>query len=916
MILPTLLTNIFSNKQKSYKMVLIIVLLTEMKETGHLVVSLTKVKERFLAKLQEREASGLTVDQPPEKAGTSWNSMTVTNVQSVISTPIAALSSILEQKNDSIGFKKELYESWSDDVLSELYHYAQTELENYYSQQNKNAFSLKEMLSDILSSYLAAKRETFAGHRLGNLMRQEIPTELRKLPFIHQDLKIQGSVGQGNWATIPWIAIMDKRITETTRQGEYLVYLFAEDMKSVYLTFMQGVTIPVETKGKPAAYEYFRQKVQEIRDLLPLEGMIKDDAIYLTSGGLGQDYQVSTVAYYRYDTEHLPDDEQLIADLNNAVINYSEYVNHVVNPGIEPEQKIGFNYTISHLYAGQGIMKYLHDHGPDPATLDELISNQGTVLLSGDDVKHPKERIRHLGRALKDLGLLQISENDFLLTDLGKEYANHFNENKWELSDTQVRLIRGQLTNTENHTPFIRSINRAIEICQQLGTFTLDQFVPIFIDTLGMQGTWGEVTQKQRSIFMLNWLEILKFISKSGQMYTYAEWEETPLVDSLTVSERVATIKNFIASKGFMYPDHWIENFFLSLKAKPFVILAGVSGTGKTKLVKLFAEAVGAMASNGQFTLIPVRPDWSDPSDLLGYKDLSGAFRPGKLTEVLVEASKPENQHKPYFICLDEMNLARVEHYFSDLLSVLETQEWHNQRIVTTPLIHRDSLQNESDKQHYGNLYLSDNVYIIGTVNMDETTHPFSKKVLDRANTIEFNYIDLGQYPTGEGIQASDSTVNPPNSLLRSDYLQLVDVYRDYKQLTEETTELLVKINGILEQIHSHVGFRIRDAVCFYMIYNERFALLSNEAAFDMQLLQKVLPRIQGSSSSVKKALLQLMQVAQDRSLPISEYMEDASKLYLSMETLAAAKYPQSARKIAFMLRRLEEDGFTSYWLS
>ncbi|MDQ0902338.1 energy-coupling factor transporter ATP-binding protein EcfA2 [Paenibacillus sp. V4I7] len=916
MTLPTELSSIFSNKQKSYKMVLILALLTEMQATGLKVVSLLNLKQRFLSLLQERESNGLIVDQPPEKAGTSWGSMTVINVQSVITTPISALSSILEQNNESIGFKKQLYDSWSDDVLRELYTLAQTELENYYNELNSVSFSIKDALSDILSTYITAKKETFAGHRLGNLIRQQIPARLRKLPFIHSELKITGSVGQGNWATIPWIAIMDKRITETTRQGEYLVYLFSEDMKSVYLTFMQGVTIPIETKGKQAAYQYFKQKVQGIRHLLPLEGMVKDAAIYLTSGGLGQDYQVSTVAYYRYDSEHLPYDEQLIADLNNAVTNYNEYVNKVLNQNDEPEQMISFNYTISHLYAGQGILKYLYDHRPNAISLDQLISNQGTVLLSGDDVKHPKERVRHLGRALQDLGLLSINENQFSLTDLGQEYANHFNENKWTLSDTQVRLIRDQLNNAEGQTPLVRSINKAIEICKELGSFTLDQFAPMFINALGMLQTWGEVTQKQRSIFMLNWLEILKFVIKSGQQYTYIEWEETPLVDALTVIERIATIKNFIASKGFMYPDHWIENFFLSLKAKPFVILAGVSGTGKTKLMKLFAEAVGATASNGQFSLIPVRPDWSDPSDLLGYKDLSGVFRPGKLTEVLVEASKPSNQHKPYFICLDEMNLARVEHYFSDLLSVLETQEWDNHRIVTTPLIHRDSLQNESDKQVYGNLHLPDNVYIVGTVNMDETTHPFSKKVLDRANTIEFNYIDLGQYPTGEGMPASEGAAVPPNSLLRSEYLQLVDVYRDYKQLTEETTELLVEINGILEQIHSHVGFRIRDAVCFYMIYNDRFALLSKEAAFDMQLLQKILPRIQGSNSSVKKALLQLMQVAQDRSLPITEYMEDASKLYLSPETLAASKYPQSARKIAFMLRRLEEDGFTSYWLS
>lgn len=390
--------------------------------------------------------------------------------------------------------------------------------------------------------------------------------------------------------------------------------------------------------------------------------------------------------------------------------------------------------------------------------------------------------------------------------------------------------------------------------------------------------------------------------------------EEQPLVEHLTVNERLEAIKRYIRQKGFAYPDHLIENFYLSLKSKPFVILAGVSGTGKTKLVKLFAEALGANSDNKQFTLIPVRPDWSDPSDLLGYKDLSGSFRPGPLTEVLVEALKPSNRRKPYFICLDEMNLARVEHYFSDLLSVLETQEWRGEQIVTDPLIQAASLIHEDDRQTYGNLYLPDNVYLIGTVNMDETTHPFSKKVLDRANTIEFNYINLAQYPdTSDG-----TTVVPaPNSFLRTEYLQLVDVYQDFRELIEDTTAKLVEINQILEKVHSHVGFRIRDAVCFYLIYNQRFQLLKPDAAFDLQLLQKILPRIQGSSSSVRRVLLQLLEIALGKKLAKEELMEDASELLKDIEiTIQTAKYPQSARKMAFMLRRLDEDGFTSYWLS
>lgn len=389
------------------------------------------------------------------------------------------------------------------------------------------------------------------------------------------------------------------------------------------------------------------------------------------------------------------------------------------------------------------------------------------------------------------------------------------------------------------------------------------------------------------------------------------------LIDDEEVVEVINGIKAYINTMGFYYPPHLIENFYLSLKTKPFVILAGVSGTGKTKLIKLFAEAVGATTDNGQFTLIPVRPDWSDPSDLIGYSDLSGKFRPGQVTKVLLKASR--NRSRPYFICLDEMNLARVEHYFSDILSILETQKWEDESIVTDPVIQEDSLMQGEDQRTYGNLSIPENVYLIGTVNMDETTHPFSKKVLDRANTIEFNDIYLAQFPDEEpGMELSSAPT--PNQFLRSDYLQLVDAFNaDTKALITKTTHSLVQINNILEEIHAHVGFRIRDAVCFYMLYNQRFSLCSEEEAFDRQLLQKILPRIQGSSVSIKKVLLKLLKECVVATFAENDYLEDLGSLFEGTKLnrmISEAKYPLSARKIASMLRRLEEDGFTSYWLS
>ncbi|GIP60803.1 McrB family protein [Paenibacillus woosongensis] len=389
------------------------------------------------------------------------------------------------------------------------------------------------------------------------------------------------------------------------------------------------------------------------------------------------------------------------------------------------------------------------------------------------------------------------------------------------------------------------------------------------------------------------------------------------IIEDEEVAAVLSKIKAYIQQQGFYYAPHLIENFYLSLKTKSFVILAGVSGTGKTRLIKLFAEAMGANLDNGQYIQIPVRPDWSDPSDLIGYSDLAGKYRPGPLAKVLLKAS--QNPGKPYFICLDEMNLARVEHYFSDMLSILETQEWQDDRIVTAPIIHEESLVQDEDRVVYGNLSIPDNLYLIGTVNMDETTHPFSKKVLDRANTIEFHDIYLPQFPEEE----SEAKLNPelvPNQFLRSDYLRLVDAYNaDTKALITKTTEALVRINNILEEIHAHVGFRTRDAVCFYMLYSQRYKLFSEEEALDRQLLQKILPRIQGSNASIRRVLLKLMRECVGSPFVINDYLENGELLFEERklnELINQAKYPQSARKIASMLRRLEEDGFTSYWLS
>ena len=349
----------------------------------------------------------------------------------------------------------------------------------------------------------------------------------------------------------------------------------------------------------------------------------------------------------------------------------------------------------------------------------------------------------------------------------------------------------------------------------------------------------------------------------------------------LSVSEVLGHICSYIAAQGFTFEEELIKNFYLSLKTKPFVILAGISGTGKSKIGELFAAAVGATEKNGRYRLIPVRPDWNDSADLLGYYNLQGEFVAGPLVKVIKDAI--QNPYKPYFVCLDEMNLARVEYYFSEFLSIIESRKLVDGRIISHGININGHEHSERDG---GKLYFPENLYVIGTVNMDETTYAFSRKVLDRANTIELTEVNLSKFP--EVSEAIDA-IEIDNRYFKSDYLLIKDCYVGNEAFIQEKVQILEEINSIIARGGFQVGYRVRDEFCFYLLYNKEWGLLPEEQAVDFQILQKILPRIQGSDGQVKEILEELERLFTDR-------------------------YPASLRKVQFMLGRLESDGFTSFW--
>lgn len=375
--------------------------------------------------------------------------------------------------------------------------------------------------------------------------------------------------------------------------------------------------------------------------------------------------------------------------------------------------------------------------------------------------------------------------------------------------------------------------------------------------------------------------------------------EDTEIWES-NMKDNIKKIYRYIKSKGFIYSYEDLCNFYLSLKTKPFLILAGISGTGKSKLVRLFAETIGA-----HYSLISVKPDWNDSTELFGYKNINNEFIPGQLTRIIQDASKTENLNKPYFVCLDEMNLARVEYYFSEYLSIIESRYFDDsKRLLTDKIFSEGYLPTDNP---YKDLRIPENLYIIGTVNMDDTTFAFSRKVLDRVNTIEFSDVrlDILDFDQKEDVE----NLKLDNSCFKTKYLTIKDAIEVDKEYVNKINKEIIEINNILAMGNKHFGYRVRDEIIFYMLENKKYDLLEEYVAFDYQIMQKILPTITGSDKVIKDILIDLYNYCN----PSNQIADNIDYIRHAEEGLETALYMNSAKKILMMLRGYE-DGFVSFW--
>lgn len=334
------------------------------------------------------------------------------------------------------------------------------------------------------------------------------------------------------------------------------------------------------------------------------------------------------------------------------------------------------------------------------------------------------------------------------------------------------------------------------------------------------------------------------------------------------------------------------HKFINALLSKPFTILAGNSGTGKTKIAKDLATWLGKKDENtntiANKLIVPVGSDWTDNTKILGfYNPLKKTYESTKILDFILLAH--DNPEIPFFLILDEMNLSHVERYFSDFLSAMESHE----KII---LYSKDE---DCDSDIPESIDLPENLFVTGTVNIDETTYMFSPKVLDRANVIEF-------IPAQSDVLANFAAetqpieIEPVNDGSAEGFLALAKTVRETTTLpagSDICKTILEGISNILDGSGFEFAFRTAKEIRLYI--NAAYALAQNEGKtlseedyvnlMDEQLLQKILPKVHGNRKQIGSLLEKMESFCTEKSLSLS--LAKVQKMKVRLENYQYASF-------------------------
>jgi len=590
--------------------------------------------------------------------------------------------------------------------------------------------TLREELKYVLNNWTEATERPMKGHPLAERFRNQLKASVEAIVReSFPDFIVEASPGAGNWASVPWVSILDPEITTSTQGGIYPVYLFKADGSGVYLSFNQGTTEPRNVLGTIKAKKFASKVTNKIlHDLPDLTDWGMRDIDLISTTPLGKSYEHPNISAKYYSADNFPDEPTLKKDL------------------------------------------------------------------------------------LSLLGKYRKAKN-----------------------------------------------------------------------------TWDSIKKTM----------------------TEKEPGMTPAIEEgFSISFSVKKFRSAVLQANLQFSESLIVRFSSSLASKPFVILTGLSGSGKTKLAQAYASWICENESE-QVCMIPVGADWTSREPLLGYPNAlqSGEYvKPDNgLVDLLIRAST--HADKPYFLILDEMNLSHVERYFADFLSTMESGK-------AIPLHAGSDVWGDVPSS----ISLPENLFIIGTVNVDETTYMFSPKVLDRANVIDFRvaehdmeaFLQNPAKPDLDGLAGAGSG-------MAADFVRIAKGATPDSPHKEAINQALLAFFTELKKTGAEFGYRSaseihRLAGMLHYLTESDGNVWETDAIIDAAVIQKLLPKVHGSRSKLEPVLNALAQLC------LVAGVSDTPALLISFENTPEGirssdqvRFKQSLEKILRMRKRVIKDGFTSF---
>lgn len=467
----------------------------------------------------------------------------------------------------------------------------------------------------------------------------------------------------------------------------------------------------------------------------------------------------------------------------------------------------------------------------------------------------------------------------------------------------------------------------------------------------------------KRDITLVN-PEFSKFFDT--KIFSPKDYPMAKILEEITCEKAKISLNN--VSNTFLH-------YLTALRTKPFMLLAGISGTGKSRIVRKLAQATvteelqkaegytgedfandrWTLHSPANFELIQVKPNWHNSMDVIGY--LSNIPSPHYVFTPFIEFIVKAWQHPevPFFLCLDEMNLAPVEEYFAEFLSAIESRSFEGEEYLTDPIIKPfNSFGEDVAKTMVNTLFpnftagdtesaitkvikhfrtrgltLPKNLIVIGTVNMDETTFSFSRKVLDRAMSVEMNEVNYDSFltdTTDDDLKAivkafEENDDADLNALLVDRHIEAREIIDDLGDDAKFTIDYLKRINALLEGTPFKLGYRAANEALIYLQASQEFGQTDRIAALDNFTLMKILSRIEGDETKLKITDSE----ADKERIAKAEVNVDEAKQYGDLNILTALRHIitnqlgeqdklHSVKKIDSMLSQLKRDHFVSFW--